>query len=259
MKKNTAFITGATSGIGLAFAEHFASKNYNLVLTGRREPILQENAKRLEQEFKIKVKIIVCDFAQNYESVLKEIRISKPQVLINNAGFGISGPFHESDIKVQKSLIDVHVKAPVDFCKIALKNMIKERKGIIINVSSVAAFTPFPGSSIYVSSKAFLKSFSESLAMEVKQYNIKVQALCPGLTITDFFREKKRKAVLKNRFLWLTPERVVKSSIRCLKKNHVVCIPGLFNRLLAGMVHVSSRRMYYNVIRQDYKNKNKSL
>jgi ubiquinone/menaquinone biosynthesis C-methylase UbiE/uncharacterized protein YbaR (Trm112 family) len=158
--------------------------------------------------------------------------------LVNNAGFAVFGDFAEIPIEEQMGLINCHTIASVRFCRAVLPGMIARKRGAIVNVSSIGAFTPKPKDVTYCASKAYLNVFSEALQMELAETHIRVQVLCPGFTITEFHDHPQYAAyqLKKNipRWLWMTSEAVVAESLKRLAEGGVVCIPGFKNRLIVG-------------------------
>ncbi len=237
MKKHTAFITGASSGIGLEFARNLAGRGYDLVLLARREDKLKEIKKELESEYSVR-----CDFIRADLSVGKDIinaadylkGHSGIDMLVNNAGFGIYSLFHNLESADALRMLDVQLRSTIMLCRAALPAMIENREGNIINVSSLAAYTNTPGSVMYNSCKLFLNSFSKTLAAEVRGKGIKVQALCPGFTHTEFHKDGRLK-VFKDKqtpkWLWMNAEDVVRLSLEALdKKGKTIFIAGFRNR-----------------------------
>lgn len=243
----TTLITGASSGIGEAFAKELASQNYDLVIIARRKDRLLELARELKSNYSISVDVIPADISteKGIEEVEEYIKKAKNlDILINNAGFGTRGNF--SDVSPEKSInmINVHVLAPTRFCRAVLPGMIKRNQGSIINVSSLAALYPIKGNTIYKATKAYLNMFSRSLQNELKNFNIRVQALCPGFVYTGFhdtdeFKDFDRSSVPK--WLWMSAEEVVKQSLKALRKNKVIFIPGIKNRILAGLLKIGGK------------------
>ena len=241
-KQGTALITGASSGMGEAFARELASQNYDLIIVARRKDRLEELTEELKSNYSISVDVIVADLSTEKGIERVEEHIKKAGnlgVLINNAGFGTAG--HFSDVSPDKSInmINLHVLAVTRFCRAALPNMIKRNRGSIINVSSVGAFCPLPGNTVYAATKAYLCMFSRSLQTELRGYNIQVQALCPGFVYTGFhdtdeFKNFNRSSVPKG--LWMSAQEVVEQSLKALRKNKVIFIPGIKNRILAGLI-----------------------
>lgn len=243
----TALITGASSGIGEAFAKELASQNYDLVIIARRKDRLEELARELKSNYSISVDVIQADISteKGIERVEEYIKKAKNlDMFINNAGFGTRGNF--SDVSPEKSIsmINLHVLAVTRFCRAVLPDMIKRNKGSIINVSSLAALYPIKGNTIYKATKAYLNMFSRSLQNELKNFNIRVQALCPGFVYTGFhdtdeFKDFDRSSVPK--WLWMSAEEVVKQSLKALRKNKVIFIPGIKNRIIAGLLKIGGK------------------
>lgn len=254
--KKTALITGATSGIGKAYAVAYAAKGHNLILTGRRRERLESFAKDLSTHFKVKVTVCLVDFTKEtaFNDFVSYIETCLPiHTLINNAGYGLEHSFTEDDFAHQWDMVKVHVLASIKLAHVVsthLKNTGLE--GTIINVCSLASALPLPTSAMYCSTKSFLVKFSESLAMELKPYGIKVQALCPGFVHTDFHEKlkiSKEKCQTKGIVTWMSPEEVVKCSLQALgDKWQVICIPGRWNKvgyqLLKGIPH----KLYYKTV-----------
>ncbi len=258
MKRETALITGATSGIGRAYAEWFARAGYNLVITGRRKSVIAGVARDLTRVHGVSVKVIIAELATEAgtRAVLDAIRKEGSlTVLVNNAGYGIDGLFADLPIRDHLNLIHVHVTAALRFVHAALPRMIEGKRGTIINVSSLGAFAPAPINGIYGGSKSFLNVFTESLHLETRRLGIRVQALCPGFTVTDFHNKMGvEEEVRNNRKLhWMKPERVVALSMRCLEKGRVICVPGFRNRLIRSIISIVPRGLYYRIVASTYR------
>ncbi len=250
MKTNKiAVITGASSGIGKAFAIHFAETGYDLIITGRRIEKLTTIARQLREQFGASVQIILAELSEEKEAQ-KLIDIIKSHdnvfVLVNNAGFGSGIEFCDNELSKHLQMLHTHVVASVELVYAVLPQMIRRKDGVIINVSSLGAYLPAPGSSIYSATKLFLKSFSESLYMEVHKYGIRVQCLCPGFTRTEFHEHREsHQPTNKNKLLWMDTETVLEESVKALRKDKTICIPGMINKLLVGMSVIMPRKLYY--------------
>ena len=241
------FITGASSGIGASYAKAFAENGYDLVLLARRRDRLQALAKQLESGGSIDCEIISADLAEQEEikKVTNHIRqIDNLDILINNAGFATIGYF--ADIPIEKSMrmFHTHMTATVQFTHAALQVMLKRERGAIINVSSMGAFMLTPGNVLYDATKSFLATFSENLWLEVRDKGIKVQALCPGFTRTEFHEvgdfKNFDKSVIPDS-LWMMPDEVVRLSLKALENSRdVVFIPGWKKRLVKWIIQHSS-------------------
>ena len=252
----TALITGASSGIGEIFARKLASQGFNLIITARRAERLYKLAGELEDSHAVRVTVVPADL-----SVMNDIHALEGQIrntpdlmmLVNNAGFGVHGSFVKSDPGRLQAMLDVHLSATVRLTHAALTVMKPKNEGTIINVSSVAGIIPVAGA-VYSGTKSFLNIYSDLLQSELTHTNIRVQALCPGFTYSEFhdtedYKDWKRSEV--PRFLWLKAEKVVDYSLKMLAKNRIVVIPGMAYRFMArwntffrwfGRIMISGKR-----------------
>jgi short-subunit dehydrogenase len=241
-----ALVTGATAGIGESFSRLLAAKNYNLVLVARDLPRLHERAAALEAKFGIKTHVIQADLATDEGCLRIEKYILENQidVLINNAGFGTNKAFTMSTLEVEQQLLDVLVRTPMRLMHIALPLMKQRNNGIIINVSSVAGYI---AGGTYSASKSYLTVLSESLNTELSATNVKVSALCPGFTRTEFHQRGKMSMKGLPNFLWLNPDRLVEQSWRDALKGKAVSIPGWQYKLLVLIVQTMPRSIVRKV------------
>jgi short-subunit dehydrogenase len=236
-----AVITGPTSGIGHAFAHKLADNGYHLLLIARSEDKLQQTTQLLKDKYNTQVNYIVADLAEDSDILKVENKLKqldKIDLLINNAGFGVAGFFMEVSLEEQLKMLNVHITSTIRFSKAVLPAMMRQKKGYIINLASFAAFMELPGSVMYSTTKAAIIKFSQTLQSEVATYGIKVQALSPGFTPTNFHASIKRKAEFVDRvprFLWTSIQKVVDTSLANLDNDKVICIPGSFNTLLFWM------------------------
>jgi uncharacterized protein len=241
----TALVTGASSGIGAVFARRLAAHGYDLVLVGRRKERLDALSYEIRQKNQVAVDVLIADLSdeKSVEQVERCItHLDDLDLLVNNAGFGATGNFAGSDLQRQLDMIQVHVLAPVRFTHAALPGMIARRHGSIINVASLAAFLPSQGNATYSSTKDYLVTFSEILAMELKGTGVRVQALCPGFTVTEFHDPPEFKDFDRSQFpklLWCSPKDVVNESLKGLERGQVVVVPGWIYRLISLTVRNS--------------------
>lgn len=250
--RKLAIITGATSGIGKAYAEYFAAREYDLLITGRRRELIHRVAEDLKNSYPVNVDVVIADLSKNGDlSQLLQIlgKQKNIEVLVNNAGFGMDSRFSEDELDHQMAMLKVHVDAPVRLIKKVLPVMMENRKGIIINVSSLAAYMPAASNAMYTGTKSFLKNFTESLHLDVMNYGIKVQCLCPGFTRSDFHRNHSMapEGMKQSLIRWMKPTEVVDYSIYCLNKEQVICIPGFINRVLSVLSVIVPRNFYYMI------------
>jgi len=239
-------VTGATSGIGESFTRLLASNKYNIVLVARDLPRLQERAAALEAKFGISTHVIQADLAtdEGCLKVEKYILENQIDVLINNAGFGTNKAFTMSTLEVEQQLLDVLVRTPMRLMHVALPLMKARNNGIIINVSSVAGYI---AGGTYSASKSYLTVLSESLNTELSATNVKVSALCPGFTRTEFHQRGKMSMKGLPNFLWLNSDRLVEQSWRDALKGKAVSVPGWQYKLLVLIVQTVPRSIVRKV------------
>jgi uncharacterized protein len=234
---NSALITGASSGIGAAFARRLARPGCHLILTARRTERLQTLATELEQ-MGAQVETLTADLGteNGIQSVVQRImNETHLDLLINNAGFGIHGPFAGVALKDQAEMLRVHAEAPFRLTHAALQGMLARKKGAIINVSSVGAFRRSAMSVMYSATKSFLTIFSEALHKGLRGTGVKIQALCPGYTHTEFHTARETMINIKTKnipaFLWMDADKVTAISLKALEGDQCLVIPGLIYQL----------------------------
>lgn len=240
----TAVITGASSGIGAAFALHLAARGHDALLIGRREDRLTALATALYEHYGVAAEPLAADLADtgDVDRVLERLRrLHAPSFLVNNAGFGTVGSFVEVDVQQHVAMIETHVLASVRLTHAILPTMVARREGAIVNVASIGAFLPTPGNVTYGATKAYLLSFSRALAEELRASGVRVQALVPGFTRTAFY-ETPEYARFDSRqipgALFMTTDEVVRASLRALATGRVVCVPGMQNRALIALAQM---------------------
>lgn len=252
--KETALITGAASGIGYELACMFAAKNYDLVLVDRNEFKLLEVAIDFKDKFNTLVKTIVKDLSFPYaaEEIFAELQKEHipVQVLVNNAGFGSYGFFNETNLIAELELLQVNLVCLTHLTKLFLKDMVKQGKGKILNVSSAAAFQPGPLMAVYFASKAYVLSFSEAIANELENTGVTVTVLCPGSTVSAF-HERTGMAdsnLLKGKNM-MDAKTVAQMGYDGLMRGKTIVIPGLVNKILAKLVGFFPRNLVTKVVR----------
>ena len=237
-----ALVTGASSGFGAVFARSLRRRGYHLVLVARREDrllSLQQELGGPEAALVMPQDLAIPGGAAHLLREL-EARALDVDLLVNNAGSGLTTPFLEQSTERLQGMIDLNVRTVVELTRGLLPPMVKRGRGAIINVSSIAAFQPVPYMSVYAGTKAFILSFTEALSYEVRGSGVRVQALCPGPTATEFLEvSQTHSGLLVTRMPMLTPEKVVEASLRGLERNKLRVIPGLANRFLPQLLRVS--------------------
>ncbi len=249
--RQCALVTGATSGIGAAFANRLAQEGFDLILHGRRQKELMERAKNLGRTYRTSVEIIIAELSRTEEMKKVEERIEgldRLDILINNAGYWTPGAFWEHSPDSSEAMIMVHTVAPIRFIRAALPRMLERQKGDIINVSSIGAYFNMITLENYSATKAYLISFTESLHVALMGTGIRVQALAPGMTVTEF-HSRLGADFTKDQKKWMHPEEVVDESFRALEKGLVVCIPGFRRRLIVKLASMLPRPVYYRLMK----------
>jgi short-subunit dehydrogenase len=237
-----ALVTGATVGIGESFTRLLAHNGYNIVLVARDLPRLQERAKTLESTFGIATTVIQADLATDAGCKTIEDFIANNQidVLINNAGFGINKAFTMSQLDTEQQLLDVLVRTPMRLMHVALPGMKERNKGVIINVSSVAGWI---AGGTYSAAKSYLTVLSESLHTELSSTNVKVSALCPGFTRTEFHQRGRMSMKGLPAFMWLNSDKLVAKAWKDAVGGKAVSVPGWQYQLLTFVMRNAPRPM----------------
>jgi short-subunit dehydrogenase len=238
MKTNDyVILSGASSGIGLEFAKTFAKNGYNLVLIARTEKVLRQIQDDLQSAYKIQGLIVPGDLAEekfikSFYKLLKDMRIA-PKILINNAGFANYGKFVDVDIDKQMDLIDLNIKSLTLMTKLFLEQLPSTQGARILNVSSMAGLIPGPYISVYAASKAYIYSFSQSVASELKEKGIQVSVLCPADIKTNF---QARAGIASSKLKLIAPEKLVAAAYPEFMKGKRVIIPNRNSRFLKLML-----------------------
>src|SRR5262245_8974821 len=232
-------IAGASAGIGAAMAHEFAAHGHELVLIARREQALNTladaiAAKGATRPTVLRMDIARVDAARDIGEALAR-RGLEPEIVVNNAGFGLLGPTAELDRAQQLAMIDLNVRALTDL-SLAFIGSLERRQGGILNVASVAAFLPGPGMAVYYASKAFVLSFSEALHHELKPKGVRVTVLCPGPVPTEFQARAGMTIDAFPSLLGRSPERVARDAYQGLKEGRRVVVPGTANKLVTALV-----------------------
>jgi uncharacterized protein len=268
----TALITGGTAGIGRAFADKFAALGYDLVLVARNQERLDAAAEELRGRpdtaedaaatptasaaptpsttASIRVETLSADLATAEGRLAVEERLGEKgrpiDILVNNAGFGLNRSFRDGSLEDEERLIDVHIRAVMRLTYAALPGMVLRGKGSVINVASVAAFVP---RGTYSAAKAWVVSFSETVAAELHGTGVRCLAVCPGMTHTEFHDRADVDVAKIPEWMWLDPADVVDTAIEDLRKGVTVSVPGAQYKLLLGANRLVPRRLSTKVSR----------
>ena len=240
--RSWALVTGATSGIGESFTRLLASNSYNVVLVARDLPRLHEGATGLQSNYGVETVVLQADLATDSGCALieKYIADNEIDVLINNAGFGINKAFTISALDAEQDMLDVLVRTPMRLMHVALPGMKARDNGIIINVSSVAGFI---AGGTYSAAKSYLTVLSESLNTELSGTKVKISALCPGFTRTEFHQRGRMSMKGLPTFMWLNADKLVAKAWSDAKKGKVISIPGWQYKLLVLIMSIAPRPM----------------
>jgi short-subunit dehydrogenase len=243
-KDSYALVTGASSGMGYEYAKLFARDGKNIVVLARSRDKLEGLKKDLEKEHGTKVMVVVKDLADPKapEEVFSELEKAgiNIDVLVNNAGFSVYGKFYDSDWQKEAEMLQVNIIALTQLTKLFLRKMLEKKSGRIMNVSSLAGWTPMPWYSVYAATKAYVLSFTEAIASEVRGTGVSVTCFCPTVTQTLFFKrsDSENSTAYKRRFLLMDAETAAKHGYKALAKGKTCAIAGLPSSL---MIFFSSR------------------
>jgi short-subunit dehydrogenase len=236
--KKWALITGATVGIGDCFARLLAAEGYNLVINARNAEKLNERAQFLRTTFGVEVEVLPADLSVECEKVEKYISTHEIEVLVNNAGFGLNQSFLSSAIEDEERVLDVLVRAPMRLMHAVLPQMRKRDSGIVINVSSTAAFI---AGGHYSAAKAYVTVMSESLHTQMLPTNVNVLSLNPGFVHTEFHQRAGMKMGAIPNFMWLDGDFLVKKAWADAKKGKAISIPGWQYKVLRAIIALAPR------------------
>ena len=235
-----AVVTGASAGIGKVFCERLAARGHDLLLVARDGNRLQALKQELEQRYRVGVEVFPADLTVDTDvSLLAESLTRSPNlaVLVNNAGFGTRDALADASPARQEAMLQLHVLAPMRLTQAALPVLMKNKRGAILNVSSVASFLFSAYNVNYCATKAYLRVFSEGLAAELAGTGVRVQALCPGFTRSEFHRRMGVDGGEIPGWMWMSAASVVDTSLAALERGWpVVCVPGLRYKLIVFLL-----------------------
>jgi short-subunit dehydrogenase len=245
-----ALVTGASSGIGQSFARKLARDGHDLVLVARDIARLEALAKEVDAQCGATSDVLPADLCDREQLARVEARLRAApaiDVLINNAGFGTYGKFHELDIDGEDREVQLNITALMRLTHAALDAMVPRGSGSILNVSSVAAMQPVPGDAVYAATKAFVLNFSEALHEELRGTGVTVTVLAPGFTRTEFQERADYDASNVPGFMWQDADEVVEAALGAMAKKRAVVVPGVLNRMTASLSamtpHAITRRV----------------
>lgn len=246
----TALITGASSGLGAEFARQLARERLDLMLVARRGPRLDEVRAEVEQASGVRCRVVAADLSrpEAAEELFRETEREGLEVdwLVNNAGFGTHGRFVELPLEREREEIVLNVYSLVALTRLYAPAMVRRRRGTIVNLGSVGSFVPTPYMATYSATKAFVLSFSEALATELAGDGVRVLALCPGATRTEF---QQVAGVTESvpEMSYMTAEEVVRQAIAAAKSGRRSLVPGWMNKIMIGTTRVTPRSVLARV------------
>lgn len=239
-----ALITGATAGLGLEFARQLAASGHGLVLVARNPETLASTAAALQSEFGVIVETLSADLGDREQLAVVEARLSTTDtpvtMLVNNAGFGLTKPFEANSIDDEQQHLDVLVTAPMRLAHAALRRMRHDGAGTIINVASVAAYTP---RGTYGAAKSWVLSFSRWANIHYRQYGVTVTAVAPGFVHTEFHERMAARTDNIPEFMWLDAPPVVKSALKAARKGRAVVIPSVRYKVIVWLTGLLPKRL----------------
>jgi uncharacterized protein len=246
-KGQRALVTGASSGIGAAFARELASRGSDLVLVARSRDKLTALSDELSTSYGVAPDAVVADLAKPSaaDHLAAELGDRQIDILVNNAGFGLHALLHQADAAKLTEMVQLNVATLVDLTRLYLPGMLARDRGAVINVASTAAFQPVPYMAVYGASKAFVLSFTEALWAETRRTDVRVTALCPGSTETEFFTVAGENAQVGSR---MAPERVVHAALRALDRRAGSVVTGAGNRLLINAPRLAPRQFVTRMV-----------
>jgi short-subunit dehydrogenase len=247
VRRNTALVTGASGGIGREFARVLAEHGYNVVLVARRIERLEELGRELEQRYRVSAISIQADLAEPNaaKEIYSELRRKEieVEVLVNNAGFNVYGPFVETDSGDEMRMIQVNLVGLVALTKLFVRDMVRRGSGRILNLGSTGSFAPAPFDSLYAASKAFVLSFSEAVAEELKGTGVSVTVLCPGPTRTEFAAAAGMSDTKIFSGRLMSAEEVVSIGYSALMRGQTTVIAGLANKIQVWSMRFAPRAL----------------
>ncbi len=247
-----ALVTGASAGLGATFARALARRGYDMVLVARRRERLENLASELRDRFGVEAEPLPADLTKDEElhRVEDYLREKSVSCLVNNAGFGNMPMFHEDDVGSQEAMIRLHVLAVARLTHAALPGMMQRGEGNIINVSSVAAFIQGGSGILYCATKAWINSFTEGIHLLASDSGVRVQALCPGFTITEFHDVMGMDRGTVPRKWWMKAEDVVAASLKGLDRGKLFVVPGTRYKLMVLLIKLMPRSLRHVLTRR---------
>ena len=257
-ENTTAFVTGASSGIGSEIARELAARGFGVTLVARREDRLRALADELAQAYHVRAEVLAADLtdADSRGQILGQVegRGLTVDILVNNAGFTTMGPVSRANRERELAMVRTDVEAVVDLCTLFVPGMVTRHRGAVLNTASTAAFQPLPGQAGYGASKAFVLSYGRALGAELRGTGVTVTTLCPGPVETGFAEaggiSDDEAAETLPRFMWVRAADVAKAAVDGLATGRPVVIPGAANRAAAALAHLAPKSLILPIVAQ---------
>ncbi len=247
----TVLVTGATGGLGWSYAKYFAREGWDVILTGRKETIAQRG-EELRQKHGVRAETLRLELGEKegVDALLKALEGRRIDALVNNAGYGHAGKFIDTDDSVIENMLYLHTTCAARLCRALGKPMAERGEGIIINISSAAAFAPAPNSALYTASKRCLLHLTEALHVELAPKGVRVQAVCPGMIDTDFHTRMGVDTGNNWRHLlpFRSPDAVCADAMKDFKRGKVVSVPDLGGKALRQADRHLPRGLFYRIL-----------
>jgi len=239
-------ITGATAGIGLAFARVYAGHGWDVVVTGRRQDRLEKLCEEIRLRFGVEAHFIAADLsdAETPKKLVDFVAALGRRVdgLVNNAGYGLPAGFAGNAFEAHETFLRVMLRAPTELAHLVLPGMIEQKFGRIVNVASLAAYLPAsPGDTLYAPVKAYLTRFSQGLHLEARDHGVHVSALCPGYTYSEFHDvngSRERISQSTPEWMWMGADEVAREGYQAAEANRAICVPGAPNKFLSALLKI---------------------
>lgn len=247
-----ALITGASAGIGEAFAREFASHGFNLVLAARREEKLLELAVELQQEHGVDVRAVACDLVDSGAALglFQSCADLEIDVLVNNAGIMYHGDFIDQSPSSIDNIIQLNIASLTQLTRLFLPPMVERDEGRIMNVTSIAGFHASPTLAVYASSKGYILSFTEALAEELRNTNVCATAFCPGSTdthmVVDYYGEEMKESALAS-LMMMSTEEVAAAGYKACMSGEVIAVPGMVNTIFNALGRMQPRWLHRRI------------
>lgn len=242
-----ALVTGASSGLGVDFAHQLAEMGCNLILVARREDRLKAVAEEIRQKRGVQVEVIIMDLSQPDapQKLYDQIKAAEHTVdiLINNAGFGLYGEFIKLDWEREQNMLQLDIMTVVHMTKLFVKDMVERNFGYVLQVASIGAYQPSPLYATYSAAKSFVLNFSEAVNYELRNTNVRISVVSPGITKTEFLQVSGQNATFYQRMVMMTSEQVVRMGLNAMLKGRPSLVPGILNAITVWSNRLMPRRV----------------